>query len=185
MSPKEALHLIQPAVKSPTRTWADIGAGTGVFTLALRELLTEGTIYAVDKSPHALWRLPLNGEVAIKIVEGDFTKNMELPVVENILMANALHYAEAPIPVLKNVLTHLKTGGQFILIEYETERAIPQWVPYPIPFSSFQKIAAACGLSEPHEIGRTPSMYGHEHIYSAVCRTHGGRNSFRPPNKTE
>jgi SAM-dependent methyltransferase len=114
--------------------------------------------------------LPLSGEVEIKIVEGDFNRNMEFPMVDNILMANALHYAEDPISVLKNVLNHLKPGGQFILIEYETERAISQWVPYPIPFSCFQKIALACGLSEPIEIGKVPSTYGHEHIYAALSK---------------
>lgn len=169
MSPQQAISLIKGAIDSRQSTWADIGAGTGMFTLALREMLTSGTIYAVDKSPHALWRLPLNGGVKIEVVEGDFTKKMELPIVDNILMANALHYAEDPIPVLKNVLTHLRPGGQFVLIEYETEQAIPPWVPYPIPFSNFEKIAEECGLSKPEKIGQVPTRYGHEHIYSAVC----------------
>lgn len=168
MSPEQANSLIHPAIKSPDESWADIGAGTGTFTLALRELLKEGKIYAVDKSPHALWRLPLKGEVEIKIVEGDFNRNMEFPMVDNILMANALHYSEDPESVLKNVLSHLKPGGQFVLIEYETEKANPPWVPYPIPFSLFKKIASACGLTPPKEIGKVDSIYGHEHIYSAV-----------------
>lgn len=168
MSPQQVISLIQKAKFTPGETWADIGAGTGAFTLALREMMGTGTIYAVDKSPHALWRLPLKGDVEIKIVEGDFNREMDFPIVDNILMANTLHYAENPSEVLTNILKHLKPGGQFILIEYETEKANPPWVPYPIPFSQFKNLAIKCGLSEPLEIGKVPSMYGHEYIYSAI-----------------
>ena len=59
MTHQQAKSLIEKGVKNPSGIWADIGAGTGVFTLALRDLLEGGKIYAVDKSPHALWKLPL------------------------------------------------------------------------------------------------------------------------------
>jgi len=168
MSPQQAISMIEKAGYKPEETWADIGAGTGTFTLALREMMPSGIIYAVDKSPHALWRLPLKGAVEIKIIEGDFNRKMELPQVDNILMANTLHYASNLEVILKNILSHLKPGGQFILIEYETEKANPPWVPYPVPFLQFKKIAQACSLSEPKEIGKVPSVYDHEYIYSAL-----------------
>ena len=174
MTQHEAIKLIgRGVVEHPTGNWADIGAGTGVFTLALREILTNGKIYAVDKSPHALWRLPLKADIPIEIVEGNFNLPLDLPILDGILMANTLHYATDPGAVLKNLLTHLKPDGLFVLVEYETHRPLPPWIPHPIPFADFEKHAAAAGLCAPVEIGRTPSRYGHEHIYAAFSRKDG------------
>ncbi|MCB0519379.1 MAG: class I SAM-dependent methyltransferase [Lewinellaceae bacterium] len=169
MTPQQAISLIEKCVQQKQGTWADIGAGTGTFTLALREILASGTIYAVDKNPHALWRLPLQGEVKTEVVEGDFTKKMEFPMVGGILMANSLHYAADPVAVLKNVLSHLQPGGTFLLIEYETHTPLLPWIPYPVPFARFQKIAMDSGLSAPVALAKVPSGYGHGHIYSASC----------------
>ena len=167
MTTPEAISLIQKGIPKNAATWADIGAGTGTFTLALQEILEKGIIYAVDKNPHALWKLPLNDPVKIEIIEGDFFKKIDLPKVDGIIMANALHYAPAPITVLKNMLTHLKPEGTFILVEYETKTPRPPWIPFPISFTHFKNIALETGLSEPIEIGRANSLYGHQHIYAA------------------
>ena len=169
MTHHQALQLIEKGIRNTNGIWADIGAGTGTFTLALREILTSGKVIAVDKSPHALWRLPLAGEIPIEIVEGDFNQLLELPVVDGILMANTLHYAVQPIEVLQNILQHLKPGGSFILIEYETATPLPPWIPFPLPFERFKKIALEAGLTEPIEIGKAASSYGHDYMYAVFC----------------
>ena len=49
------VNLLRPANLPPGGAWADFGAGTGAFTLALRELVGEGAqIYAVDKDRASL-----------------------------------------------------------------------------------------------------------------------------------
>ncbi len=51
----EMVALIRGAIETPGETWADLGAGTGNFTRALRELLgPQGTIYAVDRDGKAI-----------------------------------------------------------------------------------------------------------------------------------
>lgn len=164
----EAIQLIRTAVPGAPSTWADLGAGTGLFTLALRELLPAGLIYAVDKSPHALWRLDLAGPVEIRITEADFTQPMDLPLLDGILMANALHYAPEPERTLSHLLTSLQPGGIFILVEYEREQPLPPWIPYPLPFHRWQALATAAGLTPPEKTGALPSSYGHREIYAAV-----------------
>lgn len=165
-----AAQLIQAAVKQEHATWADLGAGTGTFTQALQNLLPGGKIYAVDKSPHALWRLPNHPNVPMEIVDADFTKPLDLPPLDGVLMANALHYADRPVPLLEELLKLLKPEGIFILVEYETHSPRPPWIPYPIPFDSFVEIAAEVGLNKPTKIGEVPSLYGHDHIYAAMCQ---------------
>lgn len=169
MTQEEAQQLIKPALSTTTGNWADIGAGTGKFTLALHDLLTEGVVYAVDKNPHMLWNLRTPGPVSIEVVEADFTRPFELPPLDGVVMANALHYTQEPAEAVKHVTANLKPGGAFILIEYETRKPRPPWVPYPLPFSMFREIALECWLTEPRKLAEQPSRYGHDHIYAALC----------------
>ncbi|HAS45127.1 MAG TPA: hypothetical protein DCS93_31885 [Microscillaceae bacterium] len=152
------------------QTWGDIGAGTGVFTVALQEVLASGSVvWAVDKNPHVLWNLPAQNGVNIRVEEGNFERNMELTTFDGIVMANALHYAADPVPALQNVLQHLKPGGTFILIEYDSDRANPPWVPYPISWARFQALAPQVGLQAPEKIHQVSSRYGYDYIYSAMA----------------
>lgn len=165
-----AAQLIEAGVKEKEAVWADLGAGTGMFTQALQQLLSKGKVYAVDKSPHALWRLPNKGSVPMEIVDADFTQALDLPPLDGILMANALHYVANPTQVLPPLLRLLKPSGTFILVEYETDRPRPPWIPHPIPFKQFKKLATAVGLSALEKIGTVPSRYGHDHIYAAMSQ---------------
>jgi SAM-dependent methyltransferase len=186
MTLSEAVQLIRHGIHPLNGTWADIGAGTGMFTLALMEILTEGKIIAVDKSPHALYKLPnpqssinksqskiknLNSKIALDIVEADFNGPLDLPPLDGIIMANSLHYAKDHLAVLKNVLSSLKPDGTFILIEYDTEKPNEPWVPNPVSFEKFKKLCQQVSLTEPMEIGRKKSIYGDGEIY--VVRTKG------------
>lgn len=160
MSHEEAIALIKDGIDPTSGTWADIGAGTGAFTEALRDLLSSGTVYAFDKNPHMLWRLESSPEVVIQVIEGDFTREFELPTrVEGIVMANALHYAEDHLQALQHVLAHLAPGGTFILIEYNTDQPNPPYVPFPLSEITFRSIASKAGLKELEVIGRKTSIY--------------------------
>jgi len=163
----QAIELIKSAVHPNTEVWADIGAGTGMFTQALMEVLAsafaeatadgggqpgayqpladsggnrEVRIYAVDKSPHTLWNIKSTRGVEIVVVQADFNNPLDLPSLDGIVMANALHFAKEHIAVLKNVLQVLKSGGVFILVEYDTETAIPPWIPNPVSLKKFESL---------------------------------------------
>ena len=147
----------------------DIGAGSGLFTLALDTLLPkDSTIYAADKNPHLLYSLQLE-HCKLVIEELDFNRPIanHLPLMDGIVMANTLHYADHPLTVLENILKLLKPGGLFVLIEYELSTPLKPWIPYPIPFKAFEKLAEATQLTQLIELARTPSAYGHQHIYLA------------------
>lgn len=169
MELQQAVALIASAVKKEHGVWADVGAGTGLFTLALQHLLQEGTVYALDKNPHALWKLASSAQVRIKVEEADFTKALSLPALDGIVMASALHYASEPVVVFNQLLNCLKPEGVFILVEYETNTPNFPWIPYPVPLHRFKAVVTASqySLSEVIPISTVPSVYGHEHIYSA------------------
>ncbi len=171
MTHATALELIGKTLSSEPQIWADLGAGTGLFTEVLRDHLPAGSqVYALDKSPHALWYLAQRSEVPVQIVDADFTRAMpELPTCDALLMANALHYVAEPMAVLPAILAHLKPGGRFVLIEYEVQRPVGPYIPHPLPFKRFASLCREVGLGAPQKLGQVPSQYGHDHLYSVWC----------------
>lgn len=168
MTHQEAKAFIEDGIIRGPYTWADLGAGSGTFTRALSELLgPEGTVYAVDERPvvdELEKRNPPEKRAKIISLQADFTNPLDLPPLDGILMANALHYVADPIPLLERLVSHLRPGGTFLLIEYDREWGNP-WVPYPISRRKFKKLAEEVGLEAPEEIYQRPSRYGNGELY--------------------
>lgn len=159
----QAVSLIQsaPISPQPSQTWADLGAGTGTFTLALAELLPESSlIYAIDQNARALRQIPSqHKQISIEILQADFaTADFQLNNLDGILMANALHYIRDKSMLISKLRTYLKANGSFLIVEYETTRANP-WVPYPIQFESLQDLFTEMGFSFVEKLGEIPSRY--------------------------
>lgn len=171
MTHDEAVALIRPAVAAG-EAWAELGAGHGTFTKALADLTgPAGSLWASDRDPAAvrtLERLAVPGGAALRVARSDFTRSPELPVVDGVLMANALHFARDQEPVLRQLVDQLQPGGKVLLVEYDRSRETP-WVPYPVPPARFRELAAAVGLETPEEVGRRASRY-HRAMYAAMAR---------------
>lgn len=164
----EAISLIQKGIlqHSSPQTWADLGAGRGLFSEALSSILPPGsTIHAVDlhKQPN------LEHHPPIIFHQANFVKDkLPVPTLDGILMANSLHYVQDQVACIKHLKTHLRNGtGVFILVEYDTERG-NQWVPFPISFARAQLIFGDAGFSKIEKIGEHPSMYRRDSIYAAL-----------------
>ena len=152
--------LIQPAV------WADLGSGTGAFTLALAELLPAGShIYSVDKDSDALERQRriIGARFAgaeMSYLQADFTRHLPIPSLDGLNMANALHFvpAEQRAGVVSMICGLLKPGGRFCLVEYNTDYG-NQWVPYPMSYTTWRQTAASIGLQDTRLVATTPSSF--------------------------
>ena len=167
-----ALDLIRAGVTSTGGTWADLGAGSGVFTRALAELLgPSGQVYAVDRQPG---RAAATNErwAETAPIQADFTKPLTAPLEPNaldgILMANALHFVRRHEYTLGKIVRYLKPGGTFLLVEYDLTTGSP-WIPFPVPFEHFKTLAPRIGLDEVREVGRHPSRYGPREFYTAAA----------------
>src|SRR5690606_15919749 len=91
-----AVELIHGAVAATGGTWADLGAGSGTFTRALATLLgPRGTVHAVDHDA-APTSAPTSQDAgtAARVVShrADFTRELALPTLDGLLLANSLHY---------------------------------------------------------------------------------------------
>jgi ubiquinone/menaquinone biosynthesis C-methylase UbiE len=166
--------LLDGAVE-PGSTWADIGAGTGAFTLALAEFVGPGgRIVAVDRDRDALAttrdslasRFP---DVTLETVVADFRRPLELPLLDGIVAANSLHFVprSEQAGVIEGLAKALRPGGQFVVVEYDADQGNP-WVPHPFSRSTWPALASSAGLVAPRPLGRVRSRFLGA-IYSAAA----------------
>ena len=153
-------------------TWADLGAGTGAFTLALADLIgPQGVIYAIDRDRAALVELR-NAFVSsvpqaeLRIGHADFTRRIDLSDLDGVVMANSLHFVEDKAPVLALVRAYLKHGGRLLLVEYDSDRG-NAWVPHPMTFETWSAVATDAGFLDTRRLATVPSRFLRR-IYSAL-----------------
>ena len=173
MNHTDHVNLLRPASLDKSGSWADLGAGSGAFTLALREVLGAATtIHAVDKDKSSLEQLKRSYQARFGSLEnlqtqvGDFSRNINLPPLDGILAANSLHYFKDRVKVLEHIKTFLKPNGKLIVIEYNVDSGNP-WVPYPFTLQTFGKLAKEAGYSDPLLLATHPSSFLRE-FYSAL-----------------
>jgi SAM-dependent methyltransferase len=167
MQLSEAISLIKKGIvpQNSPQTWADLGAGKGLFSEALFSLLPGSTIHAVD-----LYKRPnLQHNPRIIFHQADFVKDiLPVPTLDGILMANSLHYVQDQVACIQQLKTHLRNRtGVFILIEYDTDTG-NEWVPYPVSFARAQTVFSDAGFSKIEKIGERSSIYRRDSIYAAL-----------------
>jgi SAM-dependent methyltransferase len=167
------IALIRAGVPPGNGLWADLGAGTGNFTQALRALLgPDSTIYALDRDAKAIAAQRSSAEMTagaeIRPVQADFTRPLDLPPLDGVLMANALHFVRDQATVLAHVAGYLRPAGRFLLVEYDVPSPMP-WVPFPVPPERFEALARQAGLSVPQVIGSRRSPSTGIRMYAAVA----------------
>ncbi|HTE32752.1 MAG TPA: class I SAM-dependent methyltransferase [Chryseolinea sp.] len=171
MEHSTAVRLIKDGVvNTPSpQVWAEFGAGTGTFTLALAELLpVQSTIYAVDKNESAVDSIRLKTpNITLKKIHGDFARTVAVPRLNGLLMANALHFISDKLPFISHLQGYLQTDGRIIFVEYERKIANP-WVPYPITFHDLSELIKQSGFKSIARIGEAPSRFSNGSMYSAV-----------------
>ena len=172
MNHADHVALIREGVIGGGTLWADLGSGGGAFTLALADLLgATGTIQSVDIDESALRRQAAEmsarfPETALVQVAADFRQPLPLPPLDGMLMANSLHFVRDKVPVMNGLLSRLRAGGRFVLVEYDAARGNP-WVPFPITFEGWRDLAAEVGLTETRRLASVPSRFLGS-IYSAL-----------------
>jgi len=153
--------------------WADLGSGSGAFTLALADLLGPGGhIVSVDRDASALRQQAAAMAARFPDVEldqrvDDFTRDLDLPPLDGIVMANALHFQRDRQDAVEHVRGMLRPGGRLLLVEYDADRGNP-WVPYPLSFETWRRMAVDSRFDEPRRLGRVPSRFLGA-IYSALA----------------
>lgn len=173
MDHSDHVNLLRPANLLPG-IYADLGAGSGAFTLALRELVgLDSTIHAVDKDKSSLdelekaHRARFHSTEHLTLLPNDFSRPLSLPPLDGIVMANSLHFFKDKEKILRHVREFLKPNGALIIVEYNVDSG-NMWVPYPLTFETYRTLAPRAGFSEPRLLAKVPSRFLKE-FYSAIA----------------
>jgi len=123
---EERLHIngVMDALSiTPGKTVADIGAGSGWFTVRAAKRVTDtGTVYAVDINPQAIEYIDKRVQKAkLNNVKTILNKpdNPELPPnsIDAVLLLKTYHEVADPVVLLRNLRSSLKPGARVGIID--------------------------------------------------------------------
>lgn len=173
MNHQDHVDLLRDGIQAGrAQVWADFGSGSGAFTLALAALLPRSAaIYSIDHDRRTLEHQErlLRAQFPdrqVTYLPADFTRPLELPPMDGIVMANALHFQRKKEAVLNLIKRYLRPSGRFILVEYNVDRG-NHWVPYPLSYPSWEKLAVQIGFQATRLLAVKPSRFLGQ-FYSAL-----------------
>ena len=105
-------------------------------------------------------------KVCVLYQTADFTRPLELQLLDGIVMANSLHFQKEQEAVVRRLREYLGPGGRLVIVEYNIERGNFA-VPHPVPYVRWERLARGVGFEHTELLTRRPSRFLHE-IYSAV-----------------
>jgi SAM-dependent methyltransferase len=187
MTTAEAVDFIRPAVPAGPSFWADLGAGSGVFTEALALLLGRGgRVVAVERDLAALRDLERLADharpdaAAVTVARGDLGRLGSIPALADVmlggaLLGNVLHFFADPSRLLAATAQLLEPDGRIVVVEYGGA-ARNRWVPHPVPPEALVRLAREQGLAEPRVVAERPSRYQRGALYCAVIERRGAED---------
>lgn len=116
-------HVMDTLEISPGKVVADIGAGSGWFTVrAARRVGPQGTVYAVDINPEAIRYIDRRARnESLPNVKTVLSKSDDpmLPkdALDAVLLLKTYHEVDSPIVLLKNLRPALKPGARLGIID--------------------------------------------------------------------
>ena len=118
--------LVELMDVEPDEVIADIGAGTGYFSLRLARRVPLGGVVAVDIQPEMIQLLQDtagekgidNGESVLGAVDDT---RIPANTIDVVLLVDAYHEFSHPWEMKESLMTALKPGGRIVLVEYRAE----------------------------------------------------------------
>lgn len=127
---------------------ADIGAGTGIFTLLFSKATgPNGWLYCVDISPKFVSHIrSLADKHKLKNVSCVLNSGNSICLPPNctdlVFICNTYHHFEKPALVMESVYKTLKPGGRLVLIDFDKKPNSREWIKKHIEKSSSETIEA-------------------------------------------
>ncbi len=158
--------LLEKLPLEPDDVVADLGAGTGYFSLPIARRLPSGRVLAVDLQPEMLRKVraaaALAGLENVQTIQASETDPRLPPAgVDLVLIVDAYHEFSYPREVMEGVLAGLRPGGRVFLVEYRAEDP-------SVPIKRLHKMSEAQARRELEAVGlrwvETQSYLPQQHV---------------------
>ncbi len=119
-------RLITALRLGPADRVADIGAGSGYYTLRLATRVPHGRVYAVDLQESLLDSVTVSASKAglrnvVPVLGAVDSPNLSAESVDLALVVVSYHEFSHPHEMLTGLLSALRTGGRLVVVEYRAE----------------------------------------------------------------
>lgn len=120
----ERAAIVSMVGLQPGQSMADIGAGTGLFTLPFAEAVgPKGRVYAVDIAPAFVERIEqLAAERGVRNVEGvvcaEDDARLPKDSIDVAFVCDTYHHFEYPAQTLASIHRALRKGGELVVVEF-------------------------------------------------------------------
>jgi predicted methyltransferase len=116
-------EVIAALALTPAMTVADVGAGTGYFTVRLARALPDGAAIAVDIEPDMVRyveaRARREGLANVRAVQSTPDDPRLEPVsVDRVLIVDTWHHVDDRVAFAKKLAAALKPGGQIAIVDF-------------------------------------------------------------------
>lgn len=109
---------------------------------------------------------------SVSYIAADFTRTLDLPLLDGVVMANSLHFLRNKDATLQLIHSYLRPGGRLVLVEYNADRGNP-WVPHPLSYPTWEALSKRQGFTGTRLLATLPSRFLVE-IYAALSFTAPG-----------
>jgi SAM-dependent methyltransferase len=154
----DALHL------QPTSLAADIGAGTGYFSVRIAKRVPEGKIFAADVEPDMVRYLGARAErehLANLTPVQARTDATDLPEpVDLILVVDTYHHIDDRTRYFAALQSSLRPGGRLVIIDFKADSPNGPPAHYRIPPERVGEELAAAGYTLTEKFEFLPRQYG-------------------------
>lgn len=136
----------------PTDVVADIGAGTGYFSIRIARKLPQGSVVGEDIQPEMIdlmrESIARAGVSNVRPLLGT-AEDPHLPpgTIDKVLLVDAYHEFDQPLEMMQGIVRGLKSDGQVVFVEYRGEDpAVPILPHHKMTEAQLSKEMAAVGL---------------------------------------
>jgi ubiquinone/menaquinone biosynthesis C-methylase UbiE len=145
-------RVIDAMQLKPTDVVADIGAGTGYFSIRIARKVPQGSVIGEDIQPEMIDFMKANiaqaGLGNVHPLLGT-TEDPHLPPgsVDKVLMVDAYHEFDMPKEMMQGIVRGLKPDGQVVFVEYRGEDpAVPILPHHKMTVAQLSAEMSAVGL---------------------------------------
>lgn len=125
---------------APNAAVADIGAGTGYFSMRLARAMPKGTVYAVDIEPNMIAHLKMRAATekltnVTPVLASAESPNLTQPV-DMILIVDTYHHIGSRKAYFEALRAKLKPGGRIAIVDFRKDS--PEGPPVEFRFTPEQ-----------------------------------------------